>query len=229
MTNTITTTGRPPLEEVLELWHRAAPARSDSSVAAWILARGLDSADIEDRDLARALPSSGALPAWARSRAGTWRASGHRALFALFGSHGAIESLRARAVIEPTQPAKALSPTGFAVTGLVLADALARLMLADAALGDGSPACELVREVGLVVAEGEPDFATWASRASDGQQDAPAVIGLMSGSWTSELADRVPNGTRVVLRTHHDRVGDRYATQVIETLSGRCALLRGAP
>ena len=41
-----------------------------------------------------------------------------------------------------------------------------------------------------------------------------------------ELAARVPGKTRVVVRTHADEAGRRYAAQVIETLKNRCDVWR---
>jgi hypothetical protein len=216
---------RPPRADVHVLWERARPVVEDVDVCGWLRSRGLEPATVEERDLARALPTE-RLPRWARSRTGTWWESGHRLLFPLFGPTGALTSVRARAVLTPAEPAKALSPQGFSVAGLVLADALARRMLEGARLGDRTPAHELVRVLGVVVTEGEPDFLTWATRASDASETAPAVLGLVAGSWTDEIATRVPDGARVALRTHEDEAGEVYARRVAETLRGRCVLVR---
>jgi hypothetical protein len=75
----------------------------------------------------------------------------------------------------------------------------------------------------LLVVEGEPDFLTHATRTYD------AVIGLMSGSWSSKFADTVPGGSEVVVRTHHDKAGDRYARAVIDSLRLRCLVWRSEP
>jgi len=73
----------------------------------------------------------------------------------------------------------------------------------------------------LVVAEGMPDFLSWAITFSDADEAAPAVLGLTAGSWTPDLAGRVPDGTRVILATHADAAGDRYAAAVAATFAGR--------
>jgi hypothetical protein len=47
----------------------------------------------------------------------------------------------------------------------------------------------------------------------------PAIFGITSGSWSDELAARIPSGTRIIVRTHHDQAGpvgldvDRSADQ----------------
>ncbi len=105
-----------------------------------------------------------------------------------------------------------------------MADPLARLLLAGLPCGDGEPAHEAVRRYGLVICEGVPDFLTWATRWGDAAETAPAVIGIISGSWTTEVAARVPAGTRVAVRTHGDRAGAKYAQQIAATLRDRCVL-----
>jgi hypothetical protein len=77
------------------------------------------------------------------------------------------------------------------------------------------------------VAEGEPDFLTWATRFSDADEAAPAVLGVVSGSWTTCIADRMPDGARMIVRTDHDEPGEKYAHTIQMTLRGRCTVLRG--
>ena len=89
----------------------------------------LDPATVEGRNLAWALPATGRLPRWARGPGGDWRTTGHRCVVPLFDHTGEIVSVRARAVLPDVSP-KNLAPAGYAVAGLVMADALGRLMLA---------------------------------------------------------------------------------------------------
>ena len=96
-----------------------------------------------------------------------------------------------------------------------MADPLARLLLAS-----GAPAWW--RPVRIVVCEGVPDWLTWASRYSDADLLAPAVLGIISGSWSQELAARVPDGAGVVVRQHPDDAGHGYAARIVATLRGRC-------
>ena len=74
----------------------------------------------------------------------------------------------------------------------------------------------------LVVAEGLPDFLLSATRFSDSREHAPAVIGVISGSWTRELESRIPDATRIALRFHRDEAGRKYASQVSPELRARC-------
>jgi hypothetical protein len=207
-------------------------------VTAWLRdVRGIDPTDVEDRDLARALPVNTRVPRWAWAPAGneptggTWPALGYRLVVPLYDATGTMVSVRARRVFLPGQEPqdgrpKALGPTGAELRGLVLADALGRLMLAGAPLGDGSPSAPWMIRCGLVISEGEPDFLTWATRWSDANQDAPAVLGVVAGSWCAELAPRVPDDTRVVVRTHGDDAGEKYASAIIRTLHPRCTTYR---
>jgi hypothetical protein len=80
--------------------------------------------------------------------------------------------------------------------------------------------------ISVVVVEGEPDFLTWATRYSDGDADAPIVFGVVCGAWSGELAARIPDGARVVVRTHQDPSGERYAAEIARTLLGRCRVVR---
>lgn len=219
---------RPPREDLDALWDLALPVTDVSEVAGWLRdARGLDPSVVADLNLARAVAPSGWLPRWASSGGGTWRATGHLLILPLYGAAGGMEAVRARCVRTPAKPAKALSPLGYETAGLVLTDPLARLLLAGEALGDGSSAADEVKRVGLVIAEGDVDWLTWATRWGDAAQDAPAVIGLVAGAWAPEIAARVPDGARVVVRTHDDPAGKKYAAEVAASLMDRCEVLRG--
>ena len=104
--------------------------------------------------------------------------------------------------------------------GLVMADALAREILR------GAPPDWWSDPRRVLVVEGVPDFLTWATRYGDAAEDAPAVLGVIAGSWSSEIAATVPNGCRVIVRTHHDDAGDKYAEKIRASLANRCAILR---
>jgi len=95
-----------------------------------------------------------------------------------------------------------------------MADPLARLLLAGEV-----PFWWSRREV--VISEGLPDFLSWATNYSDADTDAPAVFGVTSGSWTPELAARIPDGCRVLIATHLDKAGDRYAEKITATFQSR--------
>jgi hypothetical protein len=82
-----------------------------------------------------------------------------------------------------------------------------------------------MRPAALVIAEGVPDFLTWPTRYSDRDESAPAVIGVISGSWSDAIAARVPDGLRVAVRTHRDDAGRGYASRICASLSPRCVVL----
>src|SRR5262249_14220485 len=102
-----------------------------------------------------------------------------------------------------------------------LADPLAVMMLQLAAW-------PWYAEQRVVVTEGEPDFLTWAARG-EGQRTL-AVLGLPgAGTWTAELAERVPDGSTVILRTDADDAGHAYAAEIAASLGGRCHVRESDP
>jgi hypothetical protein len=79
----------------------------------------------------------------------------------------------------------------------------------------------------VVFTEGGKDFLTWATRegrVSCGR--AYAVFGVWQGAWTAELAARIPDGERVIIRTDQNEAGDRYAAAIADTLGARFEVLR---
>jgi hypothetical protein len=78
----------------------------------------------------------------------------------------------------------------------------------------------------VFVVEGAPDFLTWAARYGDAAEGAPAIIGVIAGSWTEAIAGRIPSGCRVLVMTHNDPAGDKYAAAIINSLLGHCSVFR---
>jgi len=215
----------PARNEVLDAWNACRPVDEDAEACAWLKSRALPADDVGLYDLARALPVDATLPAWAAFRGTPWNTApqAFRLLVPLFDSTGNLASLHARA-FKPQDANgrdKAASPAGHRLRGLVMANPLAQLLLSSKPLGNGQSAAELVQRVGLVVAEGVPDFLSWATNYSDADADAPAVIGAIAGSWPADmadLADKVPDGCTVTLATHADEAGDRYAVAITQSL-----------
>ncbi|MCG8421346.1 MAG: hypothetical protein MJE77_25795 [Proteobacteria bacterium] len=81
-------------------------------------------------------------------------------------------------------------------------------------------------ERNVIIAEGVPDWLVWSLWAERAGPQAPAVLGVLSGSWTDELAARIPNQTRVLIRTHDDKAGHKYADKIAASLVDRCIVLR---
>jgi len=234
---------RPPASEVVELWDACDDVYDDGEVSAWLAYRGLDPAKVSDLNLARALPPTGSLPAWARCAGRPWSA-GWRCIFPIYDATGTLASLRARWChllargeapteqldrppedLPGVKSAAAAAGPGSA-SGLVLADGLLRQLLRTGERPEWWPKAAALR---IVVVEGEPDFLTWAARHGDAAETAPAVLGLWSGAWTSALAARIPTGSRILLRTDLDASGHQYATTVARDLADRCELRRLSP
>jgi hypothetical protein len=76
----------------------------------------------------------------------------------------------------------------------------------------------------VVICEGEPDFLTWATHEPIPRTVAVLGIGG-AGQWSDEIADRIPDDSTVVLRTHRDDAGDAYALEIAASLRGRCNVL----
>ncbi|RYE94751.1 MAG: hypothetical protein EOO75_01155 [Myxococcales bacterium] len=213
----------PPASEVSDLWRAAGPVEQDDAAAAYLRSRALDTGLLDLYELARVLPAGAPCPRWARVRGLAWSVSGHRLLVPMVDATGTMQSLRAWALpgeqqlVEGEELPKRVAPAGHSVTGLVMACPVARRMLETGeapAYLDGAP-------LDVVIVEGEPDFATWASGVSDASKAPPAVLGVVASAWSQAVADRVPEGSRVIIRTHRDAAGDRYAAAIRESLNER--------
>jgi len=214
--------GRPPAVEVAELWASCVAVYDDSEMSGALCARAIDPAHVTDRDLARALPKTADVPAWARCGRWSWSQLGNRLIIPMFDESGQIVTLHARRLDRPGQNTpKGLSPKGFSSSGSVFADGPGRCLLAGR-----QPSSWTSRA--LVVSEGVPDFLTVATHYGDAAEDAPPVLGVISGSFNRAIAARVPDDSTVILRTHHDHAGNKYAAVIARTLGPRCKVLRTA-
>jgi hypothetical protein len=205
----------PPAAEVADVWARARPlSEIRDACAAW-RARGIDVGTVEDRDLARALRCGVRLPRWAWGAGSSWSAGAHRLIVPMYDAAGEMVTLHARAAMKPEGKSKGLSPCGHQVRGSIMADSLGREMLR----AQATP-----RDV--LVGEGVPDFLTWATHWGEAAENAPAVLAVISGSWSDEIAARIPDGARVGVATHEDDKGEEYAATIARTIARRCTALR---
>lgn len=204
----------PSIADVRAVLELGGDVAQDAPASAMLRARAIDPDLVDLFQIARVIPCAARLPSWATFRGDPWTVTGHRLVIPVVDAAGVIRSVRAWRVGAGDSP-KRLPPSGHKAAGLVLADRTAIAMLR----GQAEP--ELV-----VVVEGEPDFATWATRFSDSDPNPPAVLGVLSGSWTVDHARRIPVGARVVIRTHRDEAGERYALEIARSLGTRCRLLR---
>jgi hypothetical protein len=187
----------------------------DRDVAAWLTSRGLNPATVADRNLARALTADANVPTWARFKGKPWSRGGWRCLLPTWGPDGRMESLRARSIdpdCPPGEKAAAAAAGAGSASGMLLADAVGRELLATGGAPSWWPAG---KPLVVVVTEGESDFLVWATRYGEAADDAPAVLGLWSGSWTNDVAARIPAGSRVAVRTDSDDTGEHYAWSVV--------------
>ncbi len=204
----------PPPDEVLDTWEHAISVTDDDEVVRWCWSRDLDPMWIADYDLARAIRVTTTLPSWGGTGGtwGEWRFTGHRLIVRAWDAAGRLTSLHARYIRTDEPRSKALWPRGHSMSGLVLCDSPALLR---GELVDGYYPQQ------VIVAEGVPDWLTWALHYSDGDEDCPLVLGVTSGGWSQALADRIPDGTEIVVATHDDEAGNGYATQIIQTIEER--------
>lgn len=237
----------PPPEEVAALWAACRPVNGPGCAAIagdWLReVRGLDPEALAVLDLARVLPDVYPWPRWipwlGMDRA-AWLAL-YRLAAPMYDAAGELRALRFRAVNKvrelnpdadpprlrwralPVQK-KALAGRGTRLAGLVLADPWGLALLRGGRDVDGVP-----WDGAVLVAEGEIDL--WAATSSGGRfRDGAtfAAFAVVAGSWTPEVAARIPDGARVTIATDADEPGDKYAEAVRASLAGRCKVRRMA-
>jgi hypothetical protein len=204
--------------EVTRFWAACLPVTEDPEVAALLAGRGIDPAAVAGADAARALhPEThhADVPPWARFRgrapaARAWNVSGHRLILPVYDSDGGMRSVRAWLVRAEDGVPKRVPPRGYRASQLVAANSPAVAMLR----GQERPGR-------VVVVEGEPD-----TLARSTLSPSDAVIGVMSGSWHDGFAARVPYGAEVIIRTHLDPAGDRYADEIARSVASRARVRR---
>jgi len=193
-------------DDAERFWGNLVPLSEVGGCAEYLWGRGINADLAEGSDVVRAIPDDLALPGWARYRGASWRETGHRLVVTMFDASGALRSVRGWRVTEGDSP-KRLPPGGCKAGELVMADRWALAWLR----GQRTPER-------VVIAEGEPDFLTWATRLND---PATALLGIVSGSWTTALANRVPVGCRVDVRVDRDEAGARYFAEIEASLKRR--------
>jgi hypothetical protein len=200
----------PPADEVAALWDACRPVSDDEQASFALVARLVDPDAVARLDLARAIPVGTRLPRWARYRGMSWLETGHRMLLPVYDHMGRRQSLRAWRVTTEGDSPKRLPPGGFKASGLVLANERGRAVLS----GE-------LRIFRLLITEGEPDTIVRSVVNPD-----EAIVGIVSGSWNDDFARRVPYGSEVIIRTHTDEAGDKYAATVAESVRGRAVVRR---
>ena len=222
----------PPIDEVMGLLRRSKRVDLVPETAAYLRACGIDPSVVADRGLAYALPDM-KLPSWAYLGAQSWYHTQHKLLVPMYDMAGVLRSVSAKRLIvgEP----KSLPPKGYDRKRLVMADRLGRAMLRngpahpstwiepesdDHPFGSDSGWWPAELPFRLTFCEGEKDLCCWGSEFGDADPYAPAVIGVLSGSWTREHATRIPAGTEIMFAPDNDPSGDSYTTGILNTLKG---------
>ena len=216
---------RPPADELRAVWTASRPVTQDSEVSDWMVSRGINPANIERENVARALPEGLQEFPW-MSRVTAYR---RRAVLPVWDATGRCVSLKFRAIKDVDGP-KCVSPSGaydkrtggksYTVRNSVLASRIGSQILGRKA--DVSPRWD----GSVMICEGEPDFLTLVDKGSERDKES-AIFGIWSGAWCKSIADRIPVGTKVIIRTDRDETGDRYAMQIAKTLRSRCQVMRG--
>ena len=208
----------PPKAEVRVFWSACIPVTEDSEVSGLLMGRGIDPVAVARMGLGAALhplTHQSSIPRWARFKgrlpvSRRWTESGHRLVVPVFDHAGEMRSVRAWLVNGDERLPKRVPPTGYRASGLVLANTRAQRWLR----GDARPSQ-------IVITEGEPDFLARSVAFPN-----EAAVGIGSGSWTQDFAERVPMGSEVALMTHIDPAGDRYADEIAKTVSHRAQVTR---
>lgn len=235
----------PPQEEVDRLWAQCMGVDEHPAASAWLASRGLDATHLSQP---RELPMVRALrhlagpdhpaaregtklqqPRWAgfgTERVTPWIDTGYQLLIPCYDATGMMRSFRARWVLDTPPPlGKAIPPRGFEARGLLMCN-LGGLYL----LKFGKwPDALKERNRQLWIVEGEPDTLTVAALMQTTNAPDRAVWGIYNGSWTAELAARVPDDADVVIGLHDDEAGRRYIDKVDRTLHGRVRLRMHRP
>ncbi len=218
----------PDPEALVIFVDRLVPVTEDAEVSTYLRSRRIDPGKVTGADLARALPVARSTARWARGPSGLWTITGHRLIVPLRNARGICRSVLSRRITSEGEGPKSLAPAGYSRTGLVMACGFARQLLETGVRPDWWPADGPPLRV--VVVEGETDFLVAACEASDANEYAPAVFGITSGSWTTEIASRIPDGSHVVVATDNDKAGEKYARTIVDSFEGRAVeLLRWRP
>jgi hypothetical protein len=200
------------------LWALGQPVSSDEEASGYLTGRALDADLVDLYGLARVLPKSAPCPPWARVSGASWAEAGYRLLVPVYDETGAMRSLRAWS-LKDRHP-KRVAPAGCSTAGLVMSCGLGRAVLETG----GAPGCLDGARIMVVIVEGEPDFLTWGTRISDANETPWITFGVVSSAWSPAIAARIPDGARVVIRTHLDPAGYRYADAIRSSLKGRATI-----
>jgi hypothetical protein len=214
----------PPRSEAERFWESCRPISDDVQVLDYLAWREVPAGKLVIHDCARALPAGLACPPWARFGESDWSRTGHRLIVPLYDFLGEMRSFVARS-IERAPAKKSLGVQGYGRRGLVMAGTYGRAMLSTGAIAHW----HRLERLRLTIAEGEIDTLRAVATGADDELESDyrpaafrAVLGIFAGSFTRDVASRVPSGTTVVIATDADEQGDKYAADVRDRIGERC-------
>jgi hypothetical protein len=79
---------------------------------------------------------------------------------------------------------------------------------------------------GLYIGEGEIDYLRTVTAFSDADEDAPCVVGIVSGAWSQTIADKITDGCLVIYLDQNDKTATRYGDEIETSLKGRTRFVR---
>ena len=77
----------------------------------------------------------------------------------------------------------------------------------------------------LLIVEGAPDFLSSSSYFGDANEDT-IIISILPGSWSREFANKLPAKLKIIVATHEDQAGEKYANAIEQTLRPGTQLTR---
>lgn len=206
-----------PREVIDAIARQCIPVTDDADVCSYLEGRKIDPYIVAHFKMAFALR---------RDADHEWARYDRRLVCPMYDCEGVRRSVIGRLVREPRskREPKAMMLAGATSSGLLMACPFGLRLLR----GEPLPPPAVDRPL-IVIAEGEPDAMTFRSHT-----DATAVFGVRPGAWTPELAARLPDGAKVLVATHHDEPGERYAAKIVRTLEerateGKVEVLRWEP
>lgn len=213
----------PPLADVRALWDAAREITSDVDAVRLLTERTIDPSLVARYDLARVITRKTELPSWAafRPREGelhgrSWYETGHRLLVPLCDSAGTMRSVKARSVFFNPHK-KTINPLDYGLRGLCLLPLFERHRLeADPVVVNARAKLPPGR---WVIAEGDMDYLTWATRIIQNLDDPTYLVGIYSGafnlSWGQALVGQDAGAPPdFYIRIHHDKSGDGYTDKI---------------
>jgi len=216
----------PPLGEVEDLWNACVPVAANARARAYLDMRSINGPCVDylaECGVAKALVPGMILPGWAEFGGRKWTETGHELILPLYDHHGVLRAVLARSV-DKNPDRKSVAAVGHGRRGLVIAGPIGQLVLRLGASGH----FHAQKPLEVSIFEGEIDalraIAAGVEEPDISEQEYiqhRACFGIFSGSWTRDVASRIPGGSLVLSKTDDDEQGDKYAEAIVSSLGKR--------